>query len=447
MSALKRICGVATVSCLAACGPSIEESIAKLGAGPDERAMGRHELVLARDLAIEPIIAALESQDRKEVRPDLADVLVSMMLRADDERIEASLKKHLLDDADPRVRARIADKLGLHMKSEFFDVFLLAASDTSPSVQTPVLNALGNSLSYLSDGQIETLHQLAREGADAEDRELREAALYIVEEFVARWAKDAREDALKANLSSADSIYNVALAYAPTSKQANYYMGTFYFEYGDRERGMQLLRESRLLFDLPRFVSTPQIDGRLDDSVWEGAASIDSFFSHSGDSRTSLQPKVQTRALMGYSDKALYWGMHCSDAHPESLIVLPYGDNSQRNRYQDIVEFFFDRNLDRKTISVMKVNSAGVVRDGLDDYNISRERDLSWNAEGTAAAYVGDDFWSVEFELRWDRKYHPMPVPGEVSGVDFHRLFRAIEWSQPFRGYDGLRATGYVVYK
>ena len=40
-----------------------------------------------------------------------------------------------------------------------------------------------------------------------------------------------------------------------------------------------------------------------------------------------------------------------------------------------------------------------------------------------------------------------MPVPGEVSGVDFHRLFRAIEWSQPFRGYDGLRATGYVVYK
>ena len=132
-----------------------------------------------------------------------------------------------------------------------------------------------------------------------------------------------------------------------------YRMGTFYFEYGDRERGMQLLRESRLLFDLPRFVSTPKIDGRLDDSVWEGAASIDSFFSHSGDSRTSLQPKVQTRALMGYSDEALYWGMHCSDAHPESLIVLPYGDNSQRNRYQDIVEFFFDRNLDRKTISVI----------------------------------------------------------------------------------------------
>ena len=447
MSALKRLCGVAAVLCLAACGPSIEESIAKLGAGPDERAMGRHELVLARDLAIEPIIAALESQDRKEVRPDLADVLVSMMLRADDERIEAALKKHLLDDADPRVRARIADKLGLHMKSEFFDVFLLAASDTSPTVRTPALNALGHALSQLTDGKIETLHRLAREGTEAEDRELREAALYIVEEFVARWAKDAREDALKANLSKADSIYNVALAYAPTSKQANFYMGTFYFEYGDRERGLQLLRESRLLFDVPRFASPPQIDGRLDELVWQGAASIDSFFSHSPDSRTSLQPKVQTRALMGYSDEAFYWGMHCSDAHPESLIVLPYDDDSQRNRYQDIVEFFFDRNLDRKTISVMKVNTAGVVRDGLDDYNVSRQRDHSWDAEGTAAAYVGDDFWSVEFELRWDRKYHPVPVPGEVSGVDFHRLFRAIEWSQPFRGYDDLRATGYVVYK
>ena len=446
-SALRKRWVVATVLCLTACGPSVQDSIDKLAAGPDERAMGKHELILTRELAIGPIIAALKSQDRKEVRPDLADVLVSMMLRAEDERIEAALKQHLLDDPDPRVRARIADKLGLHMKSEFFDVFLLAASDTLPLVRTPALNALGNSLTQLTDGQIETLHRLASEGADAEDRDLREAALYVVEEFVARWAKDAREEALKANLSKADSIYGRALAYAPTSKQANFYMGTFYFEYGDRERGLQLLRESHLLFDVPRFASAPQIDGRLDESVWEGAASIDSFYSHSPDSRTSLQPLVQTRALMGYSDEAFYWGMHCSDAHPESLIVLPYDDNPGGNRYQDIVEFFFDRNLDRKTISVMKVNSAGVVRDGLDDYNIRRERDHSWDAEGSAAAYVGSDFWSVEFELRWDREHHPVPAPGEVSGIDFHRLFRAIEWTQPFRGYDDLRATGYVVYQ
>ncbi len=430
---------------LAACGPSVEESIAKLGAGPDERAMGKHELILSRDLAIEPVIAALETQDVKEIRSDLTEVLVALLLRSKNMRIWAVLEKLLLEDPDPKVRGRIADKLGLHLRSEYFDAFLQAVQDTSPTVQNPALLALGNVLHQLSNEQTRTLRLLARERAKSEEQGVREAALYLVEEFVARWAKQAREETLKANLSEADSIYGKAVAYAPTSKQANYYLGTFYFEQGDRQRGLQLLRENRLLIDVPRFASTPQIDGRLDDLVWEGAARIDSFYTHSPDSRTTLQPVAQTHALMGYSDEAFFWGVHCFDAHPESLIVLPYDDKPVGNsRYQDLVEFFFDRNLDKKTISVMKVNSAGAVRDGLDGYK--SQRDHSWDAGGSAATYVGDDFWSVEFELRWDR-YNPRPVPGEVSGVDFHRLFRAAEWSQTFRGYDGNDVPGYLLYQ
>ena len=138
----------------------------------------------------------------------------------------------------------------------------------------------------------------------------------------------------------------------------------------------------------------------------------------------------------------------CGPSVEESIAklgVLPYGDEpGSISRYQDLVEFFFDRNLDKKTISVMKVNSAGAVRDGLDGYK--SQRDHSWDAGGSAATYVGDDFWSVEFELRWDR-YNPRPVPGEVSGVDFHRLFRAAEWSQTFRGYDGNDVPGYLLYQ
>ena len=200
--------------------------------------MGKHELLLAKDRAIEPIIAALESQDRAEVRPDLAEVLVSMMLRSDNPRIETALKHHLLDDPDPRVRGRIADKLGLHLKSEFFDVFLQAVADPSPTVQTAAMLALEHVLHKLDEEQTRT----SLENAAAEDREVREGALFLVEEFVGSWAKKAREAALKANLSKADSLYNVALAYAPNSRQARYYLGTFYFDYGDRERELQFLR-------------------------------------------------------------------------------------------------------------------------------------------------------------------------------------------------------------
>ena len=303
--ALRGLRIVATTLCLAACGPSVEDSIAKLGAGPDERAMGKHELILAGDEAVEPIIGVLEKQDGNEVRPDLAEVLVARLLRLESKRIWSVLQHRLLQDPDSRVRGRIADKLGLHLSSEYFEVFLQAVSDPSPAVQTPSLHALANVLDQLTDEQTQTLRRLAGERAKAQDQSVREAALYLVEEFVARWAEKAREEVLKANLSLADSIYNVALAYAPTSKQANYYLGKFYYENGERERGFQLLRDHRLLIDVTRFASAPRIDGRLDDPIWAGAGSIDSFYTHSG-SLTTLPPLAQTNALMGYTDEAMY---------------------------------------------------------------------------------------------------------------------------------------------
>ena len=98
-------------------------------------------------------------------------------------------------------------------------------------------------------------------------------------------------------------------------------------------------------------------------------------------------------------------------------------------------------------MSYVDVNSAGVVRDGWSDYNKGQQRDYIWDAEGVAGAYVGDDFWSVEFELRWDPEYHPPPAPGDMSGIDVMRLFRATEYSQSFPGYDNLVATGYLVFQ
>ena len=168
-----------TVLFLSACGPSVEDSIEKLGAGPDERATGKHELILADEGAVEPIIAALERQDGNKVRPDLAEVLVSRLLRSENKRIWSVLKNHLLEDPDSRVRARIAEKLGLHLRSDYFDVFLQAISDPSPAVQTPALHALANVLGQLTEEQTRTLRRLASERARSEEEAVREAALFL----------------------------------------------------------------------------------------------------------------------------------------------------------------------------------------------------------------------------------------------------------------------------
>ena len=431
--------------CLAACSPSSEGSIDKLSGGPDERAMGKHELLLAKAEAIEPVIAALAGPDHGQ-RSDLAEVMVNLSLRLEDDRISAALKKHLVDDSDPGVRARIADRLGLHIKEEYIEAFMRAVTDPSPRVRAPAMNALSNVLDKLSEEQILTLRGLATQNAGKGDRDVREAALFLVEEFVARLAHEAREEALKANLPAADSIYNRALAYAPTSKQANYYMGTYYYEYGDRERGFQLLRENSLLLDVPRFSSPPKIDGRLDDPIWNQAVKIETFYSY-GFSRTSLPARVPSHALVGYSDQALYLGVRCYDAHPESLVVKPFDDASYGNARQDLVELFFDRNRDQTTFSVVKINTDGSVRDGRNDYSKGNTRDLSWDLEGAAAVFVGNDFWSFELQLNWDAEQLHRPDPGDLAGMNIHRLFRASEYSQPFRDYDENRAPGYLLFE
>ena len=427
---------------LVACGSSIEDSIDKLGGGPDEQAAARHELILASQDAIEPLIAALESGDDTRVRAELADILVGLMVRSGDERIAAVLEKHLLEDRDPMVRGRIAEELGLHLRSEFFDPFLRAISDPSPLVQAPALFYLSNAMGKLSDEQTQTLRQLAGERALSEDKEVRTAALHLVEEYVFRAAEKAREAALKANLSKADSLFADLVAYAPNSKQARYYQGTFYLDYAERDRGIEILRDHRLLVDVPRLESPPTIDGRLDDEAWEGAAGIDSFYVHTRHIRTTLPPRVETRVLMGYSATALYWGVHCADAHPESLVVLPHEDEGLKPR-QDRITFRFDRNRDATTSQIW-VNSQGAT---VDVRSAGRDADFKWDAEATTATYVGDDFWSLECELRWDPIYHPPPASGELSRVNFIRLFRTVEYSQSFAEYDGLEASGILLYQ
>ena len=144
----------------------------ELGGAPNEQAAAKHELVLSSERAVEPLIQALASDRETKIRAEVAEILVSFTMRTADERIAAVLEKHLLNDPDPVVRGRIAEELGLRMRSEFFDLFLRAISDPSPLVQAPALLSLsGDAMGKLSDEQTQTLRRLAGERALSDDKE------------------------------------------------------------------------------------------------------------------------------------------------------------------------------------------------------------------------------------------------------------------------------------
>ena len=263
-----RAVGLGITRNFAACGTSIEDNVERLSGDPDASQRAKYELLLAREQAVDPLLLALANTRYGKGRPDLVDVLVGLLWRLQEDQIAVALQQHLRDDPDPRVRSRIAYKLGMNIKPEYAAAFIASLADSSSEARKHALIALGNIFDDLGDRQHEILRAEAMRNLNDSLEEVRDAALFLVEEYIGRWAQEARQLALKANVAAADSVLGQALAYAPDSKQLHYYRGRFYFEYGQRERGLGILRKNMLLIDVPALDEAPAVDGRLDESAW-----------------------------------------------------------------------------------------------------------------------------------------------------------------------------------
>ena len=138
-------------------------------------------------------------------------------------------------------------------------------------------------------------------------------------------------------------------------------MGRHYFENGQRELGLKTLSDSNWLLDVPRFERPPVVDGRLEEEVWSHAVESTPFFAYSSVHNAAVRSKVQTVMFAGYTHDALYLATRCEDAHPESLIVVGSERDYGNSDLEDVVEYFFDTNFDRKTFVRATVNSGGAI--------------------------------------------------------------------------------------
>ena len=116
---------------------------------------------------------------------------MSLQTRVDDERIEAALLRHLTDDPDPQVKARIANKLGLYHNTNGTDALLQALADTSGLVRFQALWALGQMEGDLPATQLERLQRESRRLAADKHRGARREAMIRVESFVDGWIGEA----------------------------------------------------------------------------------------------------------------------------------------------------------------------------------------------------------------------------------------------------------------
>ena len=402
--------------------------------------MAKQELLIAKGDAVPMLLEALENPEFAEGRAELAEVLVGLMTRVDDGRIDSSLKAHLVSDPDSETRARIAREIGILKRPDFADSFVRAVDDEDGQVRGEALTALCLIREELEPELLIGLSEKARLLQSDENDDVRLGALIIVADRVDLWLTEAENEALKGRLAAAESLYHEALAYAPDSKKTNLKLGHYLFENGQEDRGLQLLRDSGWLLDVPVFERPPLLDGRLDDEVWSWAGKFGPFFTWSGHN-IAVPSKVHTEMYAGYTRDALYLAARCMDAYPESLRVSSSERDHDEYWLEDVVEFFFDANLDLNSALIATINSTGAIIDKRAISPFNHNSDISVDLKSQAAAYVGDDFWSIEYKLEFGQPDVLRPASGVIWGVAAQRGFRsADEWSQWTPGFSDMTA-------
>ena len=420
---------------LAACGPSLDDLVEQLE-DPEQRESARQELLLATDRAVTPLLAALEDPARDAARPHLVDVLLSLMTRVGDGRIVSRLEQHLLTDGDPEVRARIARGLGVQGRVEAAGALVQALETERAAAVLQELLAALNRLDGLDEDLRRRAHAAALRLATSTHTGTRMEARIRLAGVVDEFLEEARKAELGADLALALDLYRQAVAAFPGSRRANYRLGRHLFDNGRVDQGLERLRRHGMLLDVPRFPSAPRIDGRLDEPLWAAAARADTFYQFSNRHNAAMASDLRTQLLVGYTSEALFIGFRGFDAHPDSIVVGDHGHDGAIWR-DDMVELFIDANLDRMNYVHTGVNSMGVVSDRYlvkSDRSV-RDEERAWDADGEAAAHVGEDLWSLEYRLDFGQPQFPRPKPGTVWGFNFIRTFRGREYTQWVRTF------------
>ena len=146
---------------------------------------------------------------------------------------------------------------------------------------------------------------------------------------------------------------------------------------------------------------SPEMDGKWDESVWKNIPVTAGFRNYKNGSAVTER---QTGFKTGAYGENLYIAVKCKEPEPDKIKVDP--DNYSKGWYpDDNLEFFFTHDRTPRVFKQFVVNSSAA----------------RWcnvpNADGAwqAAAYRGDDFWSVEIKI----PFSLLSISGDVTSELF----------------------------
>ncbi|NQT80971.1 MAG: carbohydrate binding family 9 domain-containing protein [Candidatus Aminicenantes bacterium] len=178
---------------------------------------------------------------------------------------------------------------------------------------------------------------------------------------------------------------------------------------------------------IPKFTSPPKIDGKLEETLWNNGAVLDSFTQY--EPQEGASPSEKTVVYIGYDNKNLYIAVHCFDSNTKAIRACltkrdsVYGD--------DEVTIYLDTFNDKKRAFVFQVNPCGIQTDGI--YTETRRRgrgrggffgfDKNWDTFFLSDARINNSGYTVELAIPFKSIRFPNTRP-QLWGLQIMRTIR-----------------------
>jgi hypothetical protein len=169
--------------------------------------------------------------------------------------------------------------------------------------------------------------------------------------------------------------------------------------------------------------SSPTLDGKLDDPVWQDALAISGFTQVRPDDGTD--PTERTEVFITYDEAALYIGARMHDSDPSGIV----GRLGRRDGFtpSDFFSAEIDSYHDHRTVFSFTVNPAGVRSDEVMT-NDGPHGDMSWDPVWEVATRIDSLGWVAELRIPFSQLRFSSAAE-QVWGINFSRsIFRKNEY-------------------
>jgi len=188
---------------------------------------------------------------------------------------------------------------------------------------------------------------------------------------------------------------------------------------------------------LVRFGSSPAIDGKLDEEVWQQATVLKDF--HQTQPGDNIAPSYPTLALLGYDAKFFYLGIRALDA-PEKVRATVAKRDAVTN--DDHVAVYLDTFNDRRTAYVLMFNPLGIQQDGI--FAEGSEIDYSVDVVMQSQGRLTNDGYTIEIAVPFG-SFKYKAGNGKLWGIHILRQIKSRDeensWMPLRRDKAGLKET------